>query len=318
MRERDSEIAQHHSFDSQKYGLKNFRLRKKEHHTRENDEQIALRWRAQFITSDEKFIRSLCDNNFQNSWQDAVPFWHQTKEAIRNRDLACAEEAIRRLYTLFETECTRINMAAIHLEKHNPKSALNVLEYSGTLAKDYWEYYLNRALARMDLKDYQLALMELNNLTHLQESNVKVACYFAKVYQNLGYFYKAGEYLKLTAELAPTYSHGWYLLGMVQSKLGNLQEAYTSFDRAQKINPEHFGLWYNKGNVLLRLTKYEDALKCYRYCLRLNPGYALGWNNLGICFKCLGRLFEALQSFRKALSFNPRLHEAVLNCGLLF
>ena len=46
------------------------------------EDEVSQKWRAQFIISDEKFVRSLFNNNFQNSWQDAVPVWQQTIEAI--------------------------------------------------------------------------------------------------------------------------------------------------------------------------------------------------------------------------------------------
>lgn len=284
----------------------------------EQTDIVSIQWRSQFIFADELFITSLFENKFDKSWEDAVPVWLQAKRALLNNNLSEAGPFIQKLYSLFEMDCTQINMAALQLELKNPASALRILEFSGEKPKKHWEYYFNKSLAFIDLGEYRLALMSLKKLANLEETNVKVAFCYAKIYQQLGYYYKAGEYLELTARLAPNYSPCWYLLGMTQSKLGRLPEAYSSFDQAQKIRPQQFGLWYNKGNVLLRMAKYEQALTCYRHALGLNPGYAMAWNNLGIAFTRLGRNFEALQSYRRALSFNPRLHEAVLNCGLIF
>ncbi len=279
---------------------------------------ISMKWRAQFVVSDKTFIASMLHNGFEKSWEDAVAVWFGMKNALVQKNVQEADTHIRRLYSLFETDCTQLNMAAMHLENHQPDSALKILEFAADTAKQFWEYQFNKSLAYSDLGRYREALFYLQKLVPMEQENVKIAFGFAKIYQHLGHYFKAGEYLELTSRLAPNYSPCWFLLGITQSKLGRLQEAFLSFDRAAKIRPGNFGLWYNKGNVLLRLGKYENALSCFQHALGLNPGYAMAWNNLGIVFTRLGRSFKALQSFRRALSFQPRLAEANLNCGLIF
>lgn len=278
---------------------------------------VSMKWRSQFMMSDKIFLASLLDAGFAKSWEDAMPIWISAKKSLIAKNLQQARVQIKNLYSLFEVDFIQINMAAIHLENNNPAGALRILEFAAKSARNFWEYYFNKALAYFDIGEYREALVCLKKLSPREQENVKISFCFAKIYQHLGHYYKAGEYLELTSRLAPNYSPCWFMLGINQSKLGRLEQAYSSFNRAAKIRPQNFGLWYNKGNVLLRLGKFDKALQCFRHALHLNPGYAMAWNNLGITFTRLGRSNEALQSFRRALSFQPRLSEANLNCGLI-
>ncbi len=90
-------------------------------------------------------------------------------------------------------------------------------------------------------------------------------------------------------------------LGNVLKKLGQLDSAVKSYEKALAIKPDYFDAHYNLGNALNDLDQHDAAVKCYEKALAINPDYADAHNNLGFTLKKLGQLDSAVNSYEKAL-----------------
>jgi len=67
---------------------------------------------------------------------------------------------------------------------------------------------------------------------------------------------KAGNLRVSTSDL-------WYNKGLILDKLGNLEQAITSYDNAIEIKPGYANAWYSKGLAFGKLGKHKQAVKCF-------------------------------------------------------
>ena len=96
-----------------------------------------------------------------------------------------------------------------------------------------------------------------------------------------------------------------YLLGYVQSQLGELEDAQRLIGEALKVNPRSPDAAYNRGCILQTLTRHSEALGCFDQALASNPEFLDAFINRGISLLALKRPKEALVSFDRALKLKP-------------
>ena len=96
-----------------------------------------------------------------------------------------------------------------------------------------------------------------------------------------------------------------YLLGYVQSQLGELEDAQRLIGEALKVNPHSPDAAYNRGCILQTLTRHSEALGCFDQALANNPKFLDAFINRGISLLALKRPKDALVSFDRALKLRP-------------
>ena len=107
-------------------------------------------------------------------------------------------------------------------------------------------------------------------------------------------------------------------LGMVYSRQGKLDEAFSALKRALSIDPYCFEAHYNLGNVYREQGAFNEAIGCYKKALQINPDFAEAHNNLGMTYGEKGLLDEAILQFNRALAANPALANAYYNRGTAY
>lgn len=86
-----------------------------------------------------------------------------------------------------------------------------------------------------------------------------------------------GVYLHILAH-NPASAEAHSNLGSVYQRLGRLEEAVTSYRKAQQINP---AIGYeNLGSALVAQGKFEEAITCYREGVAKNPRNCRAYSNL--------------------------------------
>jgi len=96
-----------------------------------------------------------------------------------------------------------------------------------------------------------------------------------------------------------------YLLGYVQSQLGDLEDAQALIGEALKINPRSPDAAYNRGCILQTLNRHSDALACFDQALASDARMLDALINRGISLLALKRAAEALACFDQALKLKP-------------
>lgn len=105
------------------------------------------------------------------------------------------------------------------------------------------------------------------------------------------------------------------LLGVVNARLGQLDEALTHYDNALSAKPDYAEVHNNRGNTLNRMGRQAEAIASFQAALRAMPSYVEAHNNLGNAFHDAGQLDEAVASYSRALKLKPDYAEAHNNLG---
>jgi tetratricopeptide (TPR) repeat protein len=105
----------------------------------------------------------------------------------------------------------------------------------------------------------------------------------------------------------------WKHKGIVEQKLGLLEDALASYEEALERRPEEGSMWYSKGAVLEALHRYEEALIAYEKAIKLMPKDPDAWYSRGNVLSILERHEDAVSSFSKAIFYNKKNIRAWLN-----
>ncbi len=139
------------------------------------------------------------------------------------------------------------------------------------------------------LKSTEVSWM-INNVDALpQETCDKVAEYL-QVYEfhrnswssyNVGKAYscnlqfeEALQYLNESVELWPHRAIAWRLIGAIQHKLGNSEEAFIATRKATHLDPSDSFSFYQLGNIAMYLERYQAARESYQIAVKVEPGNA--------------------------------------------
>jgi predicted O-linked N-acetylglucosamine transferase (SPINDLY family) len=130
-----------------------------------------------------------------------------------------------------------------------------------------------------------------------------------------GNYQSAELLLKQSLKLARNHPEVLRLLGVIEAKKGNHENALQYFSELTKITPKNGLIFSNKGNVLFELKRYAEALASHEKAIALAPHYAEAYSNKGNVLFALKRYAEALASHEKAISLAPNYAEAYSNKG---
>lgn len=101
------------------------------------------------------------------------------------------------------------------------------------------------------------------------------------------------------------------LLGVVQKRLGRIEEALATFQRAAKADPKAASPWVNAGNCHAQLERHAKAADAYERATRLDARNAENFRLLGRAAAAAHDPARARAAYRQALARNagdPRLH----------
>ncbi|MEJ2652807.1 MAG: tetratricopeptide repeat protein [Gammaproteobacteria bacterium] len=119
-------------------------------------------------------------------------------------------------------------------------------------------------------------------------------------------------YLRI-CEGDPDDAEAWHVLGVINGRLGIIDEAEAACRHAIAANPHYAVAHCDLGNALFIKGHLDEAVACYQEALRLNNNFAEAYNNLGNVLNALSRLDEAAESYRSALNLYPN---AMTYCSL--
>jgi protein O-mannosyl-transferase len=105
--------------------------------------------------------------------------------------------------------------------------------------------------------------------------------------------------------LAATYAN----LGAADRKLGEDENARTSYDQALQLNPKQYNAYLGLGELSEKENRMDDAISNYSKAVELQPTDT-GFLLLGRALERTGRRAEALAAYQAALRLSPEMPEA--------
>lgn len=205
----------------------------------------------------------------------------------------------------------------IYLQTNQLEKAKNDFSEALIFAPENKTYIAMRADVLAGLKEYELALDDINRLLHREPKSA--ALHFEKgticlrrgdtiCAQNA--FIKATEYDSQNPA-------NWSALGLVQLMQDNQDEALISLSKSIDYGSKWAGDYINRGIIYYRIHNYRSALADYDKAITLSPNDAQCYYNRGVLRQELGDYNRALKDFTKAINIAPDQIEIYYQRGLV-
>jgi len=125
------------------------------------------------------------------------------------------------------------------------------------------------------------------------------------------------EARRILLELLPKANNPDYVhdLGVVDEKLGQIQEAEQCYSKACQMMPTNSQFHYSLARRLYLDHQVEQSVGEYQKAIELDPNNLDAHNNLGVALADLGHYPEAIEQYQAALKINGNYPEAQQNLG---
>ena len=178
-------------------------------------------------------------------------------------------------------------------------------------------YIAMRADVQAELKQYDLALQDIDHLLHREPYSA--ALHFEKgsiclrsqdTLCAVNAFRKATEYDSQNPA-------NWSALGLVQLMQNNQDDALSSLSKSIEYGSKWAGDYINRGIIYYRKHNYRNALSDYDKAVVLAPRNAQCYYNRGVLRQELGDYNRALEDFTQAINFSPDQIEIYYQRGMV-
>jgi tetratricopeptide (TPR) repeat protein len=116
--------------------------------------------------------------------------------------------------------------------------------------------------------------------------------------------------------LDPSNADAFDVLGRIQERVGRLDLARQSFERAVTLNPSAISSAFNLGAVADRLGDSRAAIDAYRLALQTAPGLQAAALRLASLLAAVGDETSAIALYRQVLAQSPDCLEALICLGV--
>ncbi len=106
---------------------------------------------------------------------------------------------------------------------------------------------------------------------------------------------------------------GYFNLGVLEKRSGNLLKALDAFENGLKLAPDKAEFWNEIGLIYDEQGRLSAAETYYQKALQLDPEFSSAWNNWGVTAFLREEYPLARERFEKAVSLNPDSLNAWLN-----
>ena len=238
------------------------------------------------------------------------------------------------------------------LKENDPKAALAFYSEALELDSTYVDAYFNKALAHIQLIQLEEGIADLS-LAIRYNSNYSEA-YFQRglSYLDNGEYYKARDDASTLKTLEPKLWKSYFLSGLVEEKLKNLDQALLEFqkaieldsansdlivnqatihfykkdfglaksllEKAEIINPTEANIHNLNSMILFEEGEYKLAIEAVDKAITLNNRQPYYYNNKGLYLLFLGQLEEGLELINQSIKMDPKNSYSLRNKGIYF
>lgn len=261
-------------------------------------------------------------------------YFKRSASSTGTNQITTAQSAVKPQYYNY------LGMVETQLKNYN--QAIRWLDSAIALQGKDPDYYVNRGIAKMALRDtsamadYRKALAlnpdhgaALHNLAILKrelgqasesldelekaiESDSSMLYpYLERAYQRMegGYYKGALDDYNRALEINDRDPEIWLNRGIVKEKMNDLKGAFSDYTKAIELNEKFEKAWLNRGNVLSKQGRYREAIEDYTVAITYNPDYAYAFYNRAIARQKLKLATEACDDLKKAESLGQAVSE---------
>ena len=178
-------------------------------------------------------------------------------------------------------------------------------------ARKLYTTVLEASPNNQEAKNELLALQQVKD--HLKPPKSEIQSVFA-LYSN-GQIQEALDAVETLTKDYPNESLLYNISGACYKQIGQLEEAFKSFQKAVALKPDYAEAQYNLGVTIHELGQVDSAIKCYERALAIQHAYPNAHNNLGQILLESGQPDAAMSHFEWAVAYQPEFSEAHNNLG---
>jgi tetratricopeptide (TPR) repeat protein len=182
-----------------------------------------------------------------------------------------------------------------------------------------WMGYLRLGSCRMELQQYELAVLALEEAHKAQPRDLKVNYSLAQAYRKAQQFDKAEATLQNLAELNPVDASTYYSdIVKMYDEAGQNDKAIGAARKVIELNPESEMAVYNLAIMFQKLQRYEEAIAAFQQSLTIKPDYDVAYYNIGSCYLNLKMFKESIEAFKNYVALVPDNADAWLQIGVCY
>lgn len=178
-------------------------------------------------------------------------------------------------------------------------------------------YIAMRADVRAELKQYDLALDDINHLLHREPQSAALHFEKGSICMRSGDTICAKNAFIKATEYDSQNPANWSALGVVQLQLEEQDEALISLSKSIEYGSKWAGDYINRGIIYYRRHNYRSALADYDKAVTLAPRNAQCYYNRGVLRQELGDYNRALEDFTQAINLAPEQIEFYYQRGMV-
>jgi tetratricopeptide (TPR) repeat protein len=173
------------------------------------------------------------------------------------------------------------------------------------------EMYKLRGMTYVKLKDYNLALKDLEMSVKLNPEDADAVYSKGYVLLNMGNDTAALADFNKSIEIDSNHAGGLMQVGYFTYKQGNYDQAIKLLRKSIQINPKDTNALFNLANVYFDMQKYTDAINYYNKAIEANPGFKQIFLNRGSSYYNLGFFRQAASDWENAIKYDPSIYNDI-------
>ena len=205
----------------------------------------------------------------------------------------------------------------IYLQTNQLEKAKNDFSEALIFAPENKTYIAMRADVLAGLKEYELALDDINRLLHREPKSAALHFEKGTICLRSGDTICAQDAFIKATEYDSQNPANWSALGLVQLMQDNQDEALISLSKSIDYGSKWAGDYINRGIIYYRIHNYRSALADYDKAITLSPNDAQCYYNRGVLRQELGDYNRALEDFTRAINIAPDQIEIYYQRGLV-
>lgn len=178
-------------------------------------------------------------------------------------------------------------------------------------------YWYNRAICEYNLKNYDLALLQLDTISRKWSTFANAYSLKAEIYLQKTDTIEAAKWLDKSISIDPYDANTWLTRASINLSRKEWNMADTCLTQAIHLRQKHVPSYINRALARLNINNLRGAMEDYNTALDIDPNNFLAHYNRGLLRMQLGADNDAITDFDYVIDMEPENIMAIFNRAIL-